>query len=78
MKEVHLKISNISQKQWASLLLELNLVKSSWRRFGPKINIKARNFDKIIKWGTKIHGEDTRDIVFTFRRNTPPRKLSLK
>ena len=75
MKEVHLKVSNISQKQWASLLLELNLVKSSWRRFGPKINIKARNFDKIIKWGTKIHGEDTRDIDFAFRRNTPPRKI---
>ena len=78
MKEVHLKVSNISQKQWADLLLELNLVKSSWKRFGPDINIKARNFDKIIKWGTKIHGEDTRGIDFTFRRNTPPRKLRLK
>ena len=75
MKEVHLKISNISQKQWASLLLELNLVKSSWRRFGPKINIKARNFDKIIKWGTKIHGEDTRDIDFTFQRNSRNGKI---
>jgi len=78
MKEVNIKVSNISQKQWASLLLELNLVKSSWKRFGPDINIKARNFDKIIKWGTKIHGEDTRGIDFTFRRNTPPRKLRLK
>ena len=78
MKEIHLKVSNISQKQWASLLLELNLVKSSWRRFGPDISIKARNFDKIIKWGTKIHGEDTRDIDFTFQRNAPPRKLHPK
>ena len=49
MKEVHLKVSNISSKQWASLLLELNLVKSSWRRFGPDITIKARNLDKIVK-----------------------------
>ena len=78
MKEVNIKVSNISNKQWANLLLELNLVKSSWKRFGPNLSIKARNFDKIIKWGTKIHGEDTRDIDFTFRRNTPPRKLSLK
>ena len=78
MKEVHLKISNISQKQWASLLLELNLVKSSWRRFGPDIKIKARNFDKIVRWGQKIHGEDTRDIDFTFRRNTPKRRIHPK
>ena len=78
MKEVHLKVSNISQKQWASLLLELNLVKSSWRRFGPDISIKARNFDKIVKWGRKIHGEDTRDIDFTFRRNAPKRRIHFK
>ncbi len=78
MKEVHIKVSNISPKQWASLLLELNLVRSSWRRFGPNISIKAKNFDRIVKWGTKIHGEDTHNIDFTFRRNTPPRKLHLK
>ena len=68
MKEVHLKVSNISTKQWANLLLELNLVKSSWRRFGPNITIKARNFDKIVKWGTKTHGEDTSNIDITFQR----------
>jgi len=73
MKEVHIKVSNISQKQWASLLLELNLVRSSWRRFGPDISIKARNFDKIVRWGQKIHGEDASDIDFTFRRNTRKR-----
>ena len=78
MKEVHIKVSNISQKQWTDLLLELNLVKSSWKRFGPDMTIKAQNFNKIVKWGTKIHGEDTRNIDFTFRRNTPPRKLRLK
>jgi hypothetical protein len=69
MKEVNLKISNISPKQWTSLLIELNLVKSSWRRFGPEIKIKAKNFDKIIKWGRKTHGEDTGDINTDFQRN---------
>ena len=68
MKEVHLKISNISPKQWTSLLIELNLVKSSWRRYGPDIKIKANNFDKIIKWGRKKHGEDTSDIDTTVQR----------
>ena len=69
MKEVNLKVSNISPKQWTSLLIELNLVKSSWRKFGPEIKIKAKNFDKIIKWGRKTHGEDTRDIDITLQRN---------
>jgi len=78
MKEVHIKVSNISTKQWADLLLELNLVKSAWKRFGPDINIKARNFDKIVRWGQHIHGENTDNIDFTFRRNTPPRKIRPK
>ena len=76
MKEVNLKISNISQKQWVNLLVELNLVKSTWKKFGPVINIKAKNFDRIIKWGRKKHGEDTGDIDTVFQRrhrktNTP-------
>ena len=75
MKEVHIKVSNISQKQWTDLLLELNLVKSSWKRFGPDINIKAKNFDQIVKLGKKIHGKDTRNIDFTFRRHAPTRKI---
>ena len=78
MKEVNIKVSNISNKQWASLLLELNLVKSSWRRFGPKMSIKAQNFNKIVKWGTKIHGEDTRYIDFTFQRRGSFRKIRPK
>ena len=78
MKEVNIKVSNISQKQWVNLLLELNLVKSSWKRFGPDISIKARNFDKIVRWGQKIHGEDTRDIDFTFRRHATTRKVRPK
>ena len=76
MKEVHLKVSNISPKQWTSLLIELNLVKSSWRRYGPEIKIKAKNFNKIIKWGKKTHGEDTSNIDITLQRNnrkTPSR-----
>ena len=75
MKEVHIEVSNITQKQWVNLLLELNLVKSSWRRFGPDINIKAKNFDKIIKWGRKTHGEDTSDIDTTIQRHS--RKTSV-
>jgi|TARA_R110002020_G_scaffold167_1_gene821 hypothetical protein len=78
MKEVNIKVSNISAKQWANLLLELNLVKSSWRRFGPNIRIKAKNFDKIIKWGKKVNGEDNDNIDTTVQWNTSKRKIRSK
>jgi len=61
MKEVHIKVSNISNKQWVNLLLELNLVKNAWKRFGPEINIKTKNFDRIIKWGKKKPGDPEND-----------------
>ena len=57
MKEINIKVSNISQKQWPLLLVELNLVAQNWRRYGPVMDIKAKNFNKIIKWGKKRHGE---------------------
>ena len=61
MKEINIKISNISQRQWPLLLVELNLVAQNWKRYGPVMNIKAKNFDKIIKWGKRKHGESEND-----------------
>jgi len=61
MKEINIKIKNISSKQWPLLLVELNLVAQHWKRYGPIMNIKAKNFDKIIKWGKKKHGESEED-----------------
>jgi len=77
MKEVHIEVSSISQKQWVNLLIELNLVKSSWRKFGPVLEIKAKNFDRIVKWGRKRHGEDTGDIDLTVQRKRFTRKNRL-
>ena len=57
MKEINIKIKNISQKQWPLFLIELNLMAKTWKRFGPVVNIKAKNFDKIIKWGKIKQGE---------------------
>ena len=56
MKEINIKVSNISQKQWSLLLVELNLVSENWKSYGPIIDIKAKNFNKTIKWGKKKHG----------------------
>ena len=57
MKEINMKVSNISQKQWSLLLVELNLVSENWKKYGPIINIKAKNFNRTIKWGKIKHGE---------------------
>ena len=57
MKEINIKVKNISQRQWRLLLVELNLIAKSWRRYGPIMDIKAKNFKKTIKWGNKKHGE---------------------
>ena len=61
MKEINIKVKNISQRQWPLLLIELNLIAKSWKRYGPIMDIKAKNFNKIIKWGQKKHGELEKD-----------------
>ena len=60
-KEINIKVSNISKKQWPLLLVELNLVAKAWKKYGPIMNIKAKNFDKIITWGKKKHGDTSED-----------------
>ena len=61
MKEINIKVSNISSKQWPLLLVELNLVAQNWKKYVPIMNIKAKNFDRIIKWGRRKHGDTTED-----------------
>ena len=42
-----------SIKQWSDLILELNLMKKAWHRYGVIINIQAPQLKKIISWGTR-------------------------
>ena len=55
MKEKQLTItsSNISQKQWSSLVLELNLMRKAWAKYAT-LNIKAPGIKKIIAHGTRV------------------------
>ena len=34
-------------------MLELNLMKKAWRRYGVTLEIKTPGIDRIISWGTK-------------------------
>ena len=53
-KKLTITSDNITPKQWSLLLIELNMMRESWRPFA-KLEIKASGFDKIIKWGRKRH-----------------------
>ena len=56
-KVIKLTPKGISQKQWAILLLELNLMRKAWKPYGVDINIQAPGIKKTILWGTKIGGQ---------------------
>ena len=50
-RTINLKVTNATPKQWTNLVIELNLMADAWKPYGPKIKLKTRNFDRIIKWG---------------------------
>ena len=64
LREINIKIKNISPRQWANFLIELNLMKQSWRRFGPQVTIKADNIEKIIKRGQRKPGDPGEDLEY--------------
>ena len=63
MKEkiITIKPKNITQKQWSSFLLELNLMKKASKPYGVYVDIKAPGLKNIIKWGTTINNEPKRN-----------------
>jgi hypothetical protein len=55
MKTVTLNVEGISQGQWSTFLLELNLMKKAWKPFGVDVQLKAHSIKKIIEKGTSIN-----------------------
>ena len=56
-KVVTLKIDGAAQGQWASLLLELNLIKKAWKPYGVNINMKAPGLKNVLNYGTRVNDE---------------------
>ena len=65
MKTVTINVEGISQGQWSTFLLELNLMKKAWRSYGVDVELKAHSINKIIALGTS-HGESNKRL----RRNS--------
>jgi len=66
MKTVTLNVENISQGQWSTFLLELNLMKKAWKSYGVNVDLKAHSIKRIIAQGTS-NGE-------TIKKNRRSRK----
>ena len=47
MKTVTLNVEGISQGQWSTFLLELNLMRKAWKSYGVEVELKAPNIKKI-------------------------------
>ena len=57
-KKITITSKDISQKQWAILLLELNLIRKAWKPYA-KLELVAPGLKKIIRFGTRRY--DKRD-----------------
>ena len=55
MKTVTLNVDGISQGQWSTFLLELNLMKKAWKPYGVDVKLKAHSINKIIEKGTSVN-----------------------
>ena len=59
MKTVTLNVDGISQGQWSTFILELNLMKKEWRSYGVDVQLKAHSINRIIQKGTS-NGDSTK------------------
>ena len=55
MKTVTLNVDGVSQGQWSTFLLELNLMKKAWKSYGVDVTLKAHSIKKIIEKGTSVN-----------------------
>ena len=56
-KKVTITAKGISQKQWSTLLLEFNLIKKAWKKYGVDLQITAPGLTRTLAWGTRKHNE---------------------
>ena len=59
MKTVTLNVNGISQGQWSTFILELNLMKKAWKPYGVNVELKTHSLKRIIEKGTN-NGENNR------------------
>tara|TARA_R100001594_G_scaffold740_1_gene2933 strand:+ start:2967 stop:3155 length:189 start_codon:yes stop_codon:yes gene_type:complete len=56
MRKITLNVKGESNKQYSTLILELNIMAKSWSKYGVDITLPGK--ERILKWGQKT-GKDT-------------------
>ena len=56
-RKITVNITGESQKQYSTLVLELNNMSKAWRPYGVTIKINSPNSEKIIRWGNRRYDE---------------------
>ena len=54
-RKITLDIKGGSTKQYSTLVLELNSMAQSWRKFGVSITLPGQ--ERIINWGNRKHND---------------------
>jgi len=54
MKTITLNVEGASQSQWSTFVLELNIMKKAWKRYGVEVELKTPSINKIISQGTSV------------------------
>jgi len=76
MKTITLNVNGISQNQWSTFILELNLMKKAWKRYGVEVELKTPNVNKIIAQGTS-NGKDSSNSDSNVQRKFNKRNTTL-
>ena len=76
MKTITLNVKGTSQNQWSTFVLELNLMKKAWIRYGVEVELKAPNINKIITQGTS-NGKNDSNPGSTVQRKPSKRTVTL-
>ena len=61
MKKITLEVDDITPKQWTTLVLELNIMRKSWRPYGVDIKFLGHGIKKIVEWGNKKNDYSKKD-----------------
>ena len=56
-RKITLNITGESQKQYSTLVLELNSISKAWKKYGVIIKINSPSSEKIIRWGNRSNDE---------------------
>ena len=58
-KKVTIIAKGASQKQWSTLLLELNIIKKAWKSVGVELALQTPELKRVLRWGTRKYDEST-------------------